>query len=190
MTRFLERFSSFLIAARWPLLVSAIVMAAVAYGPSRQLRFDRSIEHMFAPGDPLLAPYQRLKQRFGGNEIVMAVYQDEHLLDADGRGIERLRSVSQRMKQVAGVRDVLSLAEVGGLLDLLEKSKRRGILRLFGRERDDWAGPAILNPNSPLAARYRELFAGYTHSADGKTAAVVCMLEPQGSSRHTPRDES
>ena len=126
MNRYMERFISILIAARWPLLVSAIVVAVAAYGPSRQLRFDRSIEHMFAPGDPLLPPYQRLKQRFGGNVVVMAVFQDERLLDPDGRGIERLAATSQRMAKVAGVRDVLSLAEVGGLLDQLQKSKRRG----------------------------------------------------------------
>src|SRR6266568_1919707 len=113
MNRFLERFVSFLIAARWPLFGVAIILAAAAYGPSRHVRFDRSIEHMFASDDPLLPPYQRLKRDFGGNEIVMAVYQDEHLLDPDGSGIQRLRSVSQRIKQVAGVRDVLSLAEVG-----------------------------------------------------------------------------
>src|SRR6478672_4238755 len=148
MTRFLERFSSFLIAARWPLLVSAIVMAAVAYGPSRQLRFDRSIEHMFAPDDPLLPPYERLKQRFGGNEIVMAVYQDEHLMDVDGRGIARLQAVSQRMKQVAGVQGILSLAQVNALLEQLEKGKNLGGALNFFRKRDAWTGPAILNPAS------------------------------------------
>ena len=88
MNRFLERFASFLIAARWPLLITAVVLAAAAYGPSRELRFDRSIEHMFAPNDPLLPPYQRLKQQFGGNEVVLAVYQDEHLLDPDGYNLE------------------------------------------------------------------------------------------------------
>jgi uncharacterized protein len=178
MNRFLERFAAFLIAARWPLLGVASLLAAAAYGPATQVRFDRSIEKMFAPNDPLLPPYQRLKQTFGGNEIVMAVYRDEHLLDPDGRGIERLATVSQRMAKVAGVQDVLSLAEVDGLLEQLEKSKRRGVLRLFGGQPDDWKGPAILNPNSPLAERYRELFAGYTHSIDGKSAAVVCMLDP------------
>src|SRR5436190_23004730 len=121
MNRVLERFVAFLIAARWPLFGVALLLAAAAYYPSRQVRFDRSIEHMFAPSDPLLPPYQRLKREFGGNEVVMAVYQDEHLLDPDGRGIKRLATTSQRMAKVAGVRDVLSLAEVGGLLEQLEK---------------------------------------------------------------------
>jgi predicted RND superfamily exporter protein len=188
MSRLLERLVRFLIEARWALFGIALLAAAAGYVPSKQVRFDRSIEHMFAPDDPLLAPYQRLKQDFGGNEVVMAVYQDEHLLDPNGGGIRRLANISRRMKQVAGVRDVLSLAEVSGLLQQLEQAKRLGaVFNLFG-PKDEWTGPAILNPTSKLAARFRELFAGYTHSADGKTAAVVCMLEPQGSGQEASRE--
>src|SRR5262245_21634343 len=120
MTRFLEQFVTWLISVRWFLLVFALLSAAAAFFPSRQVRFDRSIEHMFAPNDPLLAPYQRLKRDFGGNEVVMAVYQDEQLLAADGSGIERLAQISQKIKDVPGVRDALSLAEVSTLLEKLE----------------------------------------------------------------------
>jgi predicted RND superfamily exporter protein len=191
MSRHLERFVAFLIHARWPLFGIALLIAAAAYIPSRQVRFDRSIEHMFAKSDPLLPPYQRLKRDFGGNEVVMAVYQDEHLLDPAGRGIERLAQISRRMKDVAGVQDVLSLAEVNALLERLESGKSLGGLLDLFKKSDVWKGPAILNPNSPLATRYRELFAGYTHGADGKTAAVVCMLQPHNyRSPHAPREES
>jgi len=175
----MQRFIELLIAARWPLLLVASVLAAVAFGPSNQVQFDRSIEKMFAPDDPLLPPYQRLKDRFGGNEIVVAVYRDEQLLAGEGQGIERLASISQRMKTVPGVKDVLSLAEVNGLLEQLQGGKiGRGFRRFFPGRPDEWKGPPILNPKSPLAERFRELFSGYTHSADGKIAAVVCMLDP------------
>src|SRR5688572_6189457 len=179
MNRFIERFVAFLIAARWLLFTVAILIVAAAYLPATKVRFDRSVENMFAVDDPLLPPYQRLKERFGGNEVIAAVYRDENLLAEDGQGIERLSQVSQRMKKVPGVRDVLSLAEVSALLEQLERGKKLGgLLNLFSNK-DTWEGPAILNPASPLAKRFRELFAGYTHSADGKTAAVVCLLEPQ-----------
>src|SRR5437870_7813754 len=105
MAAFLARLADCLIAYRWPLFAVAIVSAAAAYGPANQVRFDRSIEKMFAAGDPLLPPYQRLKEQFGGNEIVMAAYRDEHLLGADGRGIQRLTEVSRRLQGVIGVRD-------------------------------------------------------------------------------------
>jgi predicted RND superfamily exporter protein len=174
-----RRFVRLLVAGRWPLLGVALVVAAASYWPATQVRFDYSIERMFAPDDPLLPPYERLKSRFGGNEIVLAVYADDQLLAPDGRGLERLGQVSRKLKQVSGVRDVLSLAEVNVLLEQLEQSKNLGgLLDLFGNKpADPWKGPALLDPQSPLAARYRDLFAGYTHSADGRTAAVVCMLE-------------
>jgi uncharacterized protein len=170
------------VTARWPLLGVAAVIALLSYWPSTQVRFDYRIERMFAPDDPLLPPYERLKAKFGGNEIVLAVYADEGLLAADGSGLVRLGEVSRRLRQVPGVRDVLSLAEVNALLEKLEQSKNLGgLFDLFGNKQEQkWTGPAILNPDSPLAAQYRELFAGYTHSADGRTAAVVCMLEPVG----------
>src|SRR5215471_12962165 len=124
MNRLLDRFVTFLIAARWPLFGFGLLIAGAAYLPSKQVRFDRSIERMFAPNNPLLPPYQRLKRDFGGNEVVMAVYRDEHLLDPDGGGIRRLAEISGRMKQVAGVSDVLSLAEISRLLEKLENAKR------------------------------------------------------------------
>lgn len=175
----MNRFIALLITFRWPLFGIALLFAAAAYVPSRQVRFDRSIERMFAPGDPLLPPYQQLKRDFGGNEVVLAVYQDDSLLASDGSGIERLAAISRQMKSVPGVRDVLSLAEVNVLLERLQAGKNLGgMLSLFKRPTAS-KGPAILDPQSPLAARYRELFAGYTHAADGRTAAVVCMLEPR-----------
>ena len=47
----MPRFVALLIAARWPLLVLAVVPAA-AWWPANRVRFDRSIEKMFAPGRP------------------------------------------------------------------------------------------------------------------------------------------
>ena len=171
------RLVNLLIAARWPLLVAAIALAALAYGPAGQVRFDHSVERMFAPNDPLLPPYERLKTRFGANEVVLAVYHDPELLKPDGRGLARLAEISGQLKKVAGVRDVLSLSQVNDLLAKLQQGK--ALFNLFGKKpKDEWQGPPILDPKSPLAERYRELFAGYTHSADGQTAAIACLLQP------------
>ena len=142
-----------LIAWRTPLLVLGIVAAVVASFPARRLQFDRSIENMFAPEDPLLGPYGRLKRAFGGNEIVLAVYRDEELLHPDGRGIRRLAEVSRLLKDVPGVRDVVSL--------------------------DQPLAESVVDDRRTLAGPIRKLFEGYTHSADGTIAAVVCMLQPE-----------
>src|SRR5690606_28609897 len=75
-----SRIIDFLVASRYWLLAPAAVLAAVCWVPAGRLAFDRSIESMFAPDDPLLAPYRRLQRVFGGNEIVLAVYRDDDLL--------------------------------------------------------------------------------------------------------------
>jgi hypothetical protein len=50
--------------------------------------------------------------------------------------------------------------------------------------------PPLLKSDDPLAERFRDLFAGYTHSPDGRTAAIVCMLRPHGpeKSLNVPRE--
>ena len=70
---FSERIAAWLLAGRWSLLLLAVLVAAVCIVPSRNVKFDRSIENMFAPDDPLLPPYLQLKSVFGGNEVVLAV---------------------------------------------------------------------------------------------------------------------
>ncbi len=156
MPAFSQRIVDRLIAWRFPLLGIALVAAAVAIVPSRQLQFDRSIDSMFAPGDPLIGPYHQLKRTFGGNEVVLAVYADPGLLSTDGNGIRRVAEVSRRLKEVEGVADVISIDQP---LDerIVEESGQ--------------------------AARARKLFEGYTHSADGRVAAVVCILEPEAEAR-------
>jgi len=151
-----------LIAWRAPLVLLGIVAALVAFFPAQRLQFDRSIENMFAPEDPLLVPYKRLKRTFGGNEIVLAVYVDEGLLHPEGQGIGRLADVSRRLKAVPGVSDVVSL--------------------------DQPLGESVVDDRHRLARPTRKLFEGYTHSADGRVAAVVCMLAPE-SETDVPRPE-
>ena len=97
-----QRITDLFIAWRIPLLLVGLIAGVVAYFPAGRLRLDRSIEKMFAPNDPLLGPYVKLRRTFGGNEIVMAVYVDEDLLAADGRGMDRLVEVSEQLEAVPG----------------------------------------------------------------------------------------
>ena len=155
------RFTDWIVAWRIPLLGLGTIAAVVAFFPARQLEFDRSIEKMFAADDPLLSPYQKLKRTFGGNEVVVAVYRDEHLFAADGSGVRRVAELGRRLHGVPGVRDVFSLDQ-----------------------------PLALAGNSELlAGRVRALFEGYTHGSDGKTSAVLCMLASPAESG-VPRSET
>lgn len=156
-----SQLADLLVRYRWPLLAIAIVTWAVAVPLAQRVSFDRSIENMFSPEDPLLVSYQRLKRTFGGNEIVMAVYTDPALFESDASGLERLTKIRERCESVPGVRAVLSIDRPLALL------RRAGVSE----------------------SGLRTLFDNYTHSVDGRTVAVVCMLEPEGSSQ-TPRRQT
>lgn len=148
-----SRIAETLIRRRWALLIVAGVLAAGAVWPAAQLNFDRSIESIFPQDDPRLASYQRLKRTFGGNEIVLAVYGDPDLFAADGSGIRRVTQVRGRLERVPGVKAVLSI--------------------------DRPLGEQIGDGQSKTALRVRKLFEGYTHSVDGQTVALACMLQPR-----------
>lgn len=148
-----ERLTQLLISWRWPLLGLAVIVAAIAYQPSRNVAFDRSVENLFAHDDPLLVPYRQLKRTFGGNEVVMAVYVDPDLMAENLSGIRRLAQLAKRCEAVPGVRAVLSL--------------------------DRPIGENIVVSENALAVRTREVFENYTHSADGHTVAIVAILESE-----------
>jgi uncharacterized protein len=154
--RFIECFVRAVIAWRWPLLGLAAFAAAVCYVPAQQLELDRSIENMFAPGDPLLEPYHLLKRAFGANEVVLAAYVDPNLMTTTG--LARLRGLAGQLEAVPGVAAVLSLA-------------------------GEPFGDAIVDADNPLSRSLLELFEGYTVGADRQTAAVVCLLDQQAGVR-------
>lgn len=147
-----ERFTAGLIAWRWPLFALVVgIMGWIIFTGAHRLSFDRSIENMFAPDDPLLVPYRQLKRTFGGNEIALAAYVDPNLLtDA---GMERLDRLSQAMRDVPGVQAVLSLTTTP-----LERE--------------------IIHDDA-LGQNFIRLLEGFAVGADRQTAAVVCMLTPE-----------
>ncbi len=161
-----------LLAWRWLLLLCGISLLLLCFLPAGRVQFDRSIENMFAPDDPLLAPYERLKRTFGGNEVVLAVYHDPDLLDENRTGILHLVEISGALKDTPGVRDVLSLAELDVALEKMAPALK--LLRLKGPSE-----VGIADAGNRFSTRFRKLFQGYTHGSDGQTAAVVCMLETE-----------
>lgn len=163
-----HNFIAAVVAWRWPLLVLAIVLAVAAWFPSRRVTFDRSIENMFSPRDPVMEPFRRFKAVFGNQEVLLAVYEDPELLAEDGHGLKRLQQVSNSLRNVTGVRDVLSLAEINELAGAINTNP---LLRLSGKA-------AVLDEQNKLGQAYRDLFEGYTHSKDGQIAALACIVEP------------
>jgi predicted RND superfamily exporter protein len=142
---------------------------------------------MFAKDDPLLAPYEKLKRTFGGNEIVLAVYRDEELLHEDGRGLDRLEKITDDLKNVAGVDDALSLSKIHDVLKELQQERKDSIPKILLRF-TNFPERGLLDPKSEVADAFRELFEGYTHAGDNDTVAVVCMLDPAASASVSRRE--
>ncbi len=74
------RLALWLVQRRWRLLALGLFLTIVAWFPAQRLAYDRSVENMFAPDDPILAPYHKLQRTFGGNEVALAAYDDPELL--------------------------------------------------------------------------------------------------------------
>lgn len=127
---------------------------------------------MFPPGEPVVDAYRKLQQRFGGNDICLAVYRDPELWDADGAGLERLEETSQQLAAIDGVEAVLSLAELHGILQKLRDPMRLGAL-LPGKK------PPLLDPDDRLAQAFASVFEGYTHRRDSDYVAIALMLHAE-----------
>ena len=159
------RLAQQLIRLRWLLLAVAIVLAAVSYYVGSQVRFDHSVESMFAPTHPRLQDYQRLQAIFDGSEIVLVVYDDPELFTP--AGLDRLGQRAQTIKAVAGVEEVLSLAEINRALEAVY------VVSMF----PDQNNTPILNQDDEIVQKFLAAFEGYTHGRDHRTVAMVCLLE-------------
>ncbi len=161
-------------------LVVATVLFVASLPVASQFSLDWQLDRMFPPGDPLVASYHRLQERFGGNEVVLAVYRDPNVWSPDGQGLDRLAQVSDRLAQVEGVQAVLSLAELHRLLQAL-----RGPFEMLSPQ---GKLPPLLDQEDTFAQSFAAVFAGYTHIPGSQTVAVACMLEPLTDQRRNHRE--
>ncbi|GAB5402313.1 MAG: MMPL family transporter [Aureliella sp.] len=160
---------------RWhfALLVLAAVVAAASFSASRKLTLEWNVEGMFPPGDPLVESYYDLQQRFGGNQVVLAVYRDGQLWNTDGSGLDRLETISQQLASVPGVSAVLSLSELHRILE-----RMRGPLAMLSLKKKL---PPLLDPDDELAQAMARVFEGYTHQPGSEFVAIAVLLQPNSS---------
>ena len=144
-------------------------MAIVSLPLASRLKLDWRVEQMFPPGDPLVDSYTRLQERFGGNQIVLAVYRDPQLWSASGAGLTRLEQISGKLATVDGVNSVLSLAELHSILE-----KLRGPIQLLGLGGE--RKTPLLDDDDELAQAMLRVFEGYTHRSDSQYTTIACML--------------
>lgn len=129
----------------WAMAIASLV-ALIAWPGAQRLQWDISLEGMFSEEAPLRRDFLRLKQRFPGSQLLMAVYRDDAFWDADGAGLARQAVWREALERVPGVRQVLDLSSV-------DQSLRQ------------WAGPrsGLLVGDSPMARRSLELLADLCH---------------------------
>ena len=157
----LRWFVDLLLQLRNPLLGCCVVAAVWAYGPSRRLEFDRSLEGLFTEGDPRLTNYLEGKALFGGSETAAVAYTDAQLLTP--QGLTRLEEFTQQFLQLGGVDNVLSLAQLrlpGAPLSTL--SLREHLAR--GRLSEEELREELLGC---------DLYRGRLISADGQTTVLL-----------------
>ncbi len=142
------------------LLGISLILYAVSTLIGRQLSLDRSLEHMFAAEDPILAPFLELQETFGHHEIVLAVYTDPELQTPTG--LERLQKLVTQVCEISGVVSTVSLLDPPKAADF----------------QDEYRG-----------ARQRKVFSGYTHNESLDAVGIVCLLE-QPTSDGLPRRET
>ncbi len=149
--------------SRWAIAIALLLTGLAMARMGQNVRTDRTLDSLFAPDDPVLADYLSLRRDFGGNEVVLLVYDDPQLWTAAGVATNRLWAAE--IAAAPCVDSVLSVARLCDAFAVLRPSFFGGDIKL-------------LDDADPLAVDFRGLFEGYTHGANGRTAGIVAMLDP------------
>lgn len=174
LARTVDRFATHIVRQRWLWMVLGCLSFLPLVFWQSGLTMDRSLASMFAPDDPVLRDYQTLQATFGGNLVVMLVYDDEQLMSA--QGLARSRLWSERIEQLDGVEGVLSVAKLVDAFTFLRPGMPSSLTSSDGERSGAEEQIALFAPSDPVARQFRDLFSGYTHSPDEETAAIVVML--------------
>ena len=153
--------------SRWIAAAIGVAAFVCSLPIALRLEMDRDISGMFDPEDPALIDYLDLQATFGGNAVAMIVYRDVELMSVEG--IARNDALTQRVMTVSGVRDALSPSRISKLVTRIHSPS---LLSALSSD-----PPALLNKDDPVARGLDDVFAGYTHSSDGRFAAVVAILQ-------------
>lgn len=163
----LGRLAESLIRGRWWLLAAAVLATVLAWGPSRRLAFEQSIESLYADDHPRLLAYRQSKQIFGGDEFVIVAYRDPSLFISDDQlnddSTERLRDLADRLRDVPGVIPA-SVRHIGDVLRApYGRAKLRNMMTglLLGTDRETTAVMLRVQPVHdapvPRSQTFREI---------------------------------
>ena len=170
----LHRLMEQMAARPWAVVIAALLIAAccltILIGPGEQgwrLRVDPAVETLLPIHDRERTAFDRVHELFGDTDAVIVAVQYPQVFEVDT--LARIEQLSTRLRQLAGVRHVFSLATAPNLLaegDLIDVSS--------------FTEQAARNPQRVprLAAELQRnpLYANSLVSADGRTAAFALSL--------------
>ena len=160
-----ESVATLLIRSRWVLAILGVVIWLATIPVASKLDFDRRVESLFPNDDVDLVSYQKLQRVFGGQSVVLMVYRDPEL--ATFAGVDRNRLLTDTIRRLDGVTDVLSIARLNDAMDRVRPSLTESDV------------PNLFRSDDEVASGFLDLFENYTHSADGSRAALVILLGDQ-----------
>src|SRR5437667_3921664 len=97
----INRLVDWLVRHRFAILVGSALFSLAAWPVSRQLKFNETVESMFADEDPHLVDFVASKRIFGGDELVGVIYTDPRLFEPDGQA--RVRELAAGLSKIEGV---------------------------------------------------------------------------------------
>ena len=165
------------------LLGATLAAGLLAIVPAGELKFDQSIESLYAQDDPQLAAFRASRELFGGDEFVIVAYEDPHLFSKDDDVPElstelntesrtRIEQFAEKLGQVEGV-------QAGSTQHLVQALEPTGVL---GR---------VMKRIKGLRRRVLSLVEGVLVGADRRTVAIVLRLAPAtGSDATTDRAQT
>lgn len=184
----LVRLIDVLLRWRLPILVGSALLSILAVYPASRVKFNQSIESMFAHDDQHLIDYLASKKCFGGDELVGVAYRDPDLFGP--LGLERVRALAGELSQIRGVQAdntqslVSNLDQLDRLNDQLAKLvKLAKLARLFGVKSNPLPSPEEIRKQA------LDLIRGVVVGEDDQTTAVVVRLMPDDQSP-VPRAET
>ena len=162
---------------KWLLL--AATAAVISIWPAGQLRFDQSIESLYAEDDPQLAAFRTSRELFGGDEFVIVAYEETQLFDDeddgdDGESGQDTARLSSRLNPRAAER-LQAFAEELGAVDGVQAKSTQHLVKAL--EPSGVLG-RVMKRIDGLRRRVLELVEGVRVGEDRRTVAIVLRLEP------------
>ena len=95
----------------WWLLIATLLACVAAGYYSMRFSFDASSETLVVDGDPDLAAYRQIAQRFGGDEFLLMTFTPANGQALAPENLDHLRALAADVLEVDGVRGVFSVLD-------------------------------------------------------------------------------